>query len=58
MTGPPHDLSGSLIRWHLKSFAINEVVEADDQWEAWDTLSERPLEDFGLIVMAEPNETP
>lgn len=43
-------------RWHLRSRAINEVVRAADQWEAWDTLRDRPVEDFGLIVVAERNE--
>jgi hypothetical protein len=43
-------------RWHLRSRAINEVVRASDQWEAWDTLRDRSALDFGLIVVAEPNE--
>lgn len=42
--------------WHLRSAAIDELVRADDQWEAWDTLRERPIEDFSLVVVAEPNE--
>ena len=43
--------------WHLRSREINEVVLAEDQYAAWDTLRERPAVDFGLIVTAEPDET-
>lgn len=46
----------SVKTWMLRSLAIREVVRAEDQWEAWDSLRDRPLEDFGLIVLAEPNE--
>ena len=35
---------------------IREVVYAKDQFEAFDMLRDRPTEDFGLIVEAEPNE--
>ena len=42
--------------WQLRSRAINEVVQAADQFAAWDTLSDRAAEDFGLIVEAEPDE--
>lgn len=45
-----------MIRWHLRSRGIDEVVEAADQWEAWDTLRDRSALDFGLIVQAEPDE--
>lgn len=43
-------------RWHVRSAAINEVVPATDQWEAWDTLSDRGAQDFGLVTVAERNE--
>lgn len=43
--------------WHLRSRAIDELVRAADQFEAWQTLRDRPLEDFGVIVTAEPDET-
>jgi hypothetical protein len=52
-------VTGSLLplrRWHIRSREINEVVQASDQWEAWDTLRDRSAFDFGLIVVAEPNE--
>ncbi len=42
--------------WHLRSRAINEVVRAEDQFAAWNTLRDRPAEDFGLVVEAEPDE--
>lgn len=42
--------------WHLRSRAIDELVQAADQFAAWDTLRDRPLEDFGLIVTAERDE--
>ena len=42
--------------WQLRSRAINEVVQAKDQFAAWDTLRDRPADDFGLIVEAEPDE--
>lgn len=45
-------------RWHLKSGSISEVVHAPDQWAAYDTLRDRPAEDFGCIVVAEPDEGP
>lgn len=43
-------------RWVLRSHGIGEVILAADQWAAWDTLRNRPVEDFGLIVTAEPDE--
>lgn len=43
-------------RWHLRSREINEVVQAADQWEAWDSLRDRSAVDFGLVVSAEPDE--
>lgn len=44
-------------RWHLRSAGINEFVDAFDQWEAWDSLRDRPIEDFGFVVGAEANES-
>lgn len=43
--------------WHVRSRAIDEVAAAADQFDAWDTLRDHPIEDFGLIVTAEPNES-
>lgn len=43
-------------RWLLTSKAFSDLVTADDQFEAWDTLRERPITDFGLIVQAERDE--
>ena len=45
-----------MARWHLTSRRINEVVEAEDQWAAWNTLRNRPADDFGMLVQAEANE--
>lgn len=42
--------------WHLRSGSIDELVRADDQWAAWDTLNDRDTEEFGLIASAEPDE--
>jgi hypothetical protein len=42
--------------WLIKTKDITEVVDAPDQFAAWDTLSERPMNEFGLIVTAEQNE--
>lgn len=42
--------------WHLRSRAIDEVVRAEDQFAAWETLRDRPATDFGLVVTAEPGE--
>jgi hypothetical protein len=44
-------------RWQLRSREINEFVVAADQWEAWDTLRDRSIYDFGLVVSAEPHES-
>jgi hypothetical protein len=41
--------------WNLRSQRINELVDAPDQFIAWDTLRDRPVGDFGLVVEAEPN---
>jgi len=38
--------------WHLRSRGIDEIVVAEDQHAAWNTLRTRPVEDFGLIVTA------
>ena len=38
----------------LTSKNIDEVVEADDRWAAFDTLRGRDLHDFGLVVEAQP----
>lgn len=43
--------------WHVRSRTINEVVHAADQWEAWDTLRDRDAAEFGLIAVAEPDES-
>jgi hypothetical protein len=41
-----------LTRWTVGYAAGREIVEAADQHAAWNTLRNRPLEDFGLIVTA------
>ncbi len=46
------------MKWFLTSKDIDEIVEADDQWQAFDSLQNRSSDDFGLIVEAQPvNET-
>lgn len=46
--------------WHLTSRRIDEVVKAEDQHGAFNTLRTRPVTDFGLVVTAtaegEPDE--
>ncbi len=49
--------AGATLRWQLRSRAVNEIVVAPDQWEAWDTLRDRSIYDFGLVVTAEANES-
>ncbi len=44
-------------RYRIWSRAIDEWIEAEDQFAAWDTIRDRPAEDFGLIVTAEPDES-
>jgi hypothetical protein len=43
-------------KWHIRSGDIREIVYAADQFAAWDTLRDRPAEEFGLIAEAEPDE--
>ena len=43
--------------WRLRGRAIDELVRASDQFEAFATLRDRPAEDFGLIVAGEPDES-
>lgn len=45
-------------RWRVGSGDISEWVFAPDQFAAFDTLRDRPAEDFGCIVTAEPDENP
>lgn len=45
-----------MARWVLRSRNIFEVVEAHDQFAAWNTLRIRPADDFGILVTAEPDE--
>ena len=46
------------MQWYLSTAKIDEIVEANDQWEAYDTLRARPVIDFALLVEAQPvNET-
>ena len=33
------------------------VVEAESQWEAWDTFKDEDAYSFGLIAQAEPDES-
>lgn len=42
------------MKWFLTSKDIDEMVEAVDQWQAFDSLQNRSADDFGLIVEAQP----
>ncbi len=45
-------------KWYVTTKDIDEVVEAADQWEAFDSLRSRAASEFGLVVEAQPvNET-
>ena len=45
-------------KWFVTSGKIDEIVEASDQWDAFDSLRDRAVGDFGLVVEAQPvNET-
>lgn len=41
--------------WRVRSRTFDQVVVAVDQWAAWDTLRDRPAEDFGLVATASPD---
>lgn len=41
--------------WKITSGDISEFVCASNQFEAWETLRDRPAEEFGAIVLAEPD---
>jgi hypothetical protein len=43
-------------RWAISSRRLFAVVEAHDQWEAWDTFRHEDRYQFGLIATAEPDE--
>jgi hypothetical protein len=42
---------------HISTRDVDEYVRARDQFEAWDTLKDRPVEDFGIVTTAELNES-
>lgn len=48
---------GPVRRWLVKTGTIVQIVPAVTQWGAWNTLRSRPVEDFGLIVTAEPDDS-
>ncbi len=46
------------MKWYVTTKDIDNVVEADDQWEAFDSLCTQPADVFGIVVEAQPvNET-
>ena len=46
------------MKWYVTTAKIDEIVEAEDQWEAYDFLRDRPVTEFALVVEAQPvNET-
>ena len=44
--------------WLLTSAGGTAPVDADDQWAAFDTLKDEPLENFGLLVSASTDLSP
>ena len=42
------------MKWLVSTKNIDEVVEAADQWEAFDSLRGREAIEFGLVVEAQP----
>jgi len=43
--------------WMIRSGSLRATVRAVDQWEAWDGWRDRPAVEFGLIALAEPDES-
>lgn len=43
-------------RWLVQSGGISEIVNAADQWQAWDCLRDYATDQFGLATTAEPDE--
>ena len=52
----PRSAAARVRRWLVHSGDIREVVFAADQFAAIDFLRDRPAKEFGLIVVAEPEE--
>ncbi len=47
-----------MLKWFVRSKNFDEIVEAHDSGDAFDLLQSRPIDDFGLVVEAQPvNET-
>lgn len=42
------------MRWTVETLDEIRNVEAEDQWEAYDSLCVLPVERFGLLVIATP----
>lgn len=43
-------------RWMIRSGSLSAVVEAEDQFAAWDTWRGEDRYQFGLVATAEANE--
>ncbi len=41
-------------RWTVETLRTMHNVEAKDHWEAYDSLCNSPVEEFGLLVVAIP----
>lgn len=41
------------MKWYVSTKDIDEIVEAANQWEAFDALRHRNPADFGLVVEAQ-----
>jgi hypothetical protein len=42
------------MRWFVSTKDIDEIVEASDQWEAFNSLKGRSPDEFGLVVEVQP----
>ena len=43
-------------RWMIRSGSLSAVIEAPDQWAAWDTWRGQDRYQFGLVATAEADE--
>ena len=41
------------MKWYVDTKAIHEIVVADSSWDAFDSLRDRDVAEFGMIVTAQ-----